>query len=235
MKLFSFSRLKLYEQCPQRFYYKYILEKEEPVTKPLALGKAVHKSLEQLVKGTDFEEAIKQGLIECDFHEEVTPDEIRELVRKAPIQNLEGETELYFRIPLFYDNEDSPELQGYIDLVNGNRIFDYKTNRVAYNVLDNYQIALYAWALSQLKGFNEVQGSLLFLRQRRESSHVFDQTIMNEAVEWARNLVSEINFKLEMLEFAPNKWNELFPYKASSLCDHCPFVVDCYKQNSFQF
>lgn len=233
MNIFSFSRLNLYQQCPLRFYYKYVLGKEEPVTKPLALGKAVHKAIELIINGTDFEESIKQGLIECDFHEEVTPDEIRELVRKAPFQKLEGQTELYFCTPLFDDEENSPKIQGYIDLADGNRIFDFKTNRMMYNVTDNYQVALYAWALSKLKGFNQIQGNLIFLRHNRESSFMFDKDKMNEAVEWARGLVKEIRFKLEMLEFAPDKADELFPFKPSSLCKNCPFILDCYKHSKY--
>src|SRR5690554_1553873 len=226
MQEFSFSRLQLYEQCPQRFYYKYVLGLDEPITKPLALGTAVHKAIELIIKGINKEEAIKEGMRECDFHKEVSVDEVRELVENAPFQKLKGETELYFRLPLF-DEENSPVLQGYIDLVDGNKIVDFKTNRIAYNILDNYQLALYSWAISKLNGFSVVNGTLLFLRHKRESTYSFDEAKMTEAVEWARNLVTEINMKLETLDFRPEKWNELFPYKASSFCSHCPFSVEC--------
>lgn len=232
MNTFSFSRLQLYQNCPQRFYYKYVLGKEEPITKPLALGTAVHKAIECIINGMDFENAIKEGLIACDFHEEVTPNEIRELVERTPFEKFKGETELYFRIPLF-DYPNSPILQGYIDLVDGNKIVDFKTNRIAYNVTDNYQVSLYAWALSKLKGFNQVEGSLFFLRHRNESSFIFDESMMLAAVEWARNLVNEIRFKIEMLEFQPDKWNELFPYRPSSACSNCPFTLECFKTNQY--
>lgn len=235
MNVFSFSRLKLYETCPQRFYYRYVLEREEPVTKPLALGKAVHKAIELILNGTDFEEAIfeeaiKEGWIECDFHPEVEPEEIRQLVENAPFQKLEGVTEYHFRLPLF-DSPDSPELQGYIDLWNGDKIMDFKTNWKPYDVTDNYQVALYAWAIQQLKGYDQVQGSLYFLRHKQESSFVFTEKETKEAVDWARKLVEEIRFKLDVLEIYPDRANELFPYKPSSACEHCPFVLDCYKNN----
>lgn len=230
MKEFSFSRLQLYEQCPQRFYYKYVLGLDEPITKPLALGKAVHKAIELIIKGIDKEEAIKEGMKECDFHNEVSIDEVRQLVENAPFQKLKGQTELYFRLPLF-NEENSPVLQGYIDLVDGNKIVDFKTNRIAYNILDNYQIALYSWAISKINGFSVVDGSLLFLRHKSESTYSFNEAIMNEALNWARNLVKEINIKLEILDYHPTKWNELFPYKASNVCSHCPFSIECYKAN----
>src|SRR5690554_2038433 len=99
MNTFSFSRLNLYETCPKKFYYRYVLKLPEPQTKPLALGKAVHKAIELLIKGESFEEAIKQGMIECDFHEEVTYEEVQDLVRKAP--KLKGETEKHFCLSLF--------------------------------------------------------------------------------------------------------------------------------------
>lgn len=227
MDTFSFSRLQLYQNCPLKFYYKYVLGIDEPTTKPLALGKAVHKAIECIINGTDPENAIKKGIIECDFHEEVNSNEIRELVEKVPFEKLKGETELYFRIPLF-DYHDSPVLQGYIDLVDGDRIIDFKTNRIIYNVTDNYQVALYAWALSELRGFNQVEGSLYFLRYKKESTCLFNKSMITEAVNWARSLVNEIRFKLEMLEFYPDKWKDLFPYRPSSFCSHCPFALDCY-------
>jgi CRISPR/Cas system-associated exonuclease Cas4 (RecB family) len=232
MDTFSFTRLQLYQTCPQRFYYNYVLGKEEPSTKPLALGEAVHKAIECIINGMDIENAIKEGLIACDFHEEVTPNEIRELVERTPFEKFKGETELYFRIPLF-DYPDSPALQGYIDLVDGNRIMDFKTNRKAYNVTDTYQVGIYAWALSKIRGFNQVEGSLYFLRHRKESTFIFNEAMMEEAADWARALVNEIRFKLNMLEFKPEKWNELFPYKPSGSCSHCPFTLECYKANRY--
>lgn len=234
MEKFSFSRLQLYETCPKRFYYKYIKKlPDDTNSKPLALGTAVHKALELIVNGTDFNEAIKQGYIECDFHPEVTLEEIQELVGKAPLQKLRGQTEVYFCLPLF-NYQGSPMLQGYIDLVCGNTIVDFKTNRKMYGVGDNHQIALYSWALAQKEGYGQVLGSLMFLRFRKESSSVFGEARINEALEWARGLVNEIRFKLDVIEFAPDKQNEVFPYQASSACEHCPFVLECYKENKYK-
>ena len=49
MKVFSYSRLKRYSECPQSFLFKYVLEMAEPVGEPLALGKAVHTAIERFL------------------------------------------------------------------------------------------------------------------------------------------------------------------------------------------
>ncbi|MDY7989849.1 PD-(D/E)XK nuclease family protein [Paenibacillus polymyxa] len=109
--LYSFSRLSLYETCPHRFYYKYMLNRSEPVTKPLALGKAVHKAIELRIQGVAVEDAIAAAVIEVDFHPEVTYEEIASLMQRAP--EVSGQTEVHFVLPL----GAGIQLQGYIDLL----------------------------------------------------------------------------------------------------------------------
>ena len=106
--IFSFSRLSLYETCPYRFYKKYIQGYEEPTTYPLALGKGVHKAIEDKIKGVSHSEAVLNGMIEADFHPEVTMEELSDLVSHAPIQENMGETEIHFQLPLS-DEEISPD------------------------------------------------------------------------------------------------------------------------------
>ena len=88
--IFSFSRLSLYETCPYRFYKKYIQGYEEPTTYPLALGKGVHKAIEDKIKGVSHSEAVLNGMIEADFHPEVTMEELSDLVSHAPITREHG-------------------------------------------------------------------------------------------------------------------------------------------------
>ncbi|MFD1362781.1 PD-(D/E)XK nuclease family protein [Lentibacillus salinarum] len=235
MKTFSFSRLKLYQTCPKRFYYKYILEREEPVTKPLALGKAVHKAIEEMINGDSLENAIQKGWIDADFHPEVTGTEIKQLVKKAPIHKEMGKTEQYFRFPLD-DSPYSPYIQGYIDLVQesefGVTVSDWKTNWKTYDIRDNHQVALYALAIQHLKGVNEVKGRLAFLRYGKESNHIFDRDDTEQARQWALQLANKINSKLSILDIMPEKADELFPVAPSSACSHCPFVLECFRNFS---
>lgn len=226
--LFSYSRLKLYETCPRRFYFKYILGWMEPVTPPLALGKAVHRGIEALINGLDVQNAIMEGYAACDFHPEISLNELSRLVKRAPVAKNMGETEVYFRLPLFH-SPNAPEIQGYIDLVQKGKLVDWKTNWRPFHVLANEQPALYAWALSRLQKTNLVEGSLYFLRHKKESKHFFDTAEMEKARKWAAGLADEILKRLELLDFLPEMAGDIFPYRPSHACSHCPFTIKCHE------
>lgn len=229
MNLFSFSRLNLYQTCPYRFYKRYVEGIEEPETYPLALGKGVHKAVEERLNGTDFQTAIGLGMLEANFHPKVTEKEISRLTNNAPIQNLIGsvQTELYFELPLS-DEENAPRIRGYIDVVGNGFIVDWKTNRVPYNIRDNYQLMLYSWALSKLYGWNEVSATLYFLRFRRDSTSIFTLNDMEQARTWAYNVAKEIQAKVELVKLMPQLRNELFPATPQNFCSHCPIAYECH-------
>ncbi|MFC3041584.1 RecB family exonuclease [Virgibacillus xinjiangensis] len=229
--IFSFSRLNLYRQCPYRFYNKYILGKEEPVTKPLALGKAVHQSIDDIINGFSHEEAVMNGYAAAGFHEELMHQEISNLVERAPVRPNMGKTEVYFKLPLS-ERHNAPEIQGYIDLVSPDgAITDWKTNRSIYGVKDNKQLALYAWAISQEIDIDRVEGILYFLRFRKEKGKIFSKEEMEEARRWALDTADEINERLELLEIMPKGTDRLFPTKPSRQCGHCPFAGHCILEN----
>ena len=231
--IYSFSRLNLYDTCPYRFYKKYIERLEEPVSKPLALGKAVHNAIEDKIKGVDHTEAILNGWIETNFHSEVTLDEINELASRAKIYPNKGDTEKRFKLPLD-SGENAPMIQGIIDVVErkGRSITDWKTNRAMYSVTDTYQVGLYAWAVSELYGTSEVVGSLQFLRFRKSSSKIFDRFDMENARLWALGLAITIEDKLELYSMVPDKGEKIFPACPSNECRHCPFATDCVSKFS---
>lgn len=231
MDVFSFSRLTLYEKCPERFYKKYVEGYEEPTTYPLALGKGVHRAVQDKLEGLDHDIAIQNGMKEAEYHPEVTIKELSWLTNNAPINQIYGDVEYYFKIPL--SNEpNSPMIQGYIDVVGDNYIVDWKTNRVMYDVRDNHQIGLYSWAISKLKGWSEVHGSLYFLRFKRQSSFKFSLQEMEQARMWAYNLAKEIQGKLVVARAFPELKNELFPAIPTSYCSHCPFAIECFRKFS---
>lgn len=232
MDTFSFSRLNLYETCPHRFYRRYVEGYPEPETYPLALGSGVHKAIESKMNGASHEQAVLNGLIEANFHKEVTKKELSNLTWNAPIQGdnaIRGQTEVYFKLPLS-DEADAPKIQGYIDVVGNGYILDWKTNRAPYDVRKNQQIALYAWAMSRVRGFQQVHGSLYFLRFRRESGYHFTLQEMEGARSWAYSLSKAIQGKLQTLEVMPELKDELFPAQPSSFCSHCPFSVECVRK-----
>lgn len=230
MPVFSFSRLSLYQTCPRHFYYKYVLEQDEPVTLPLALGKAEHKAIEMYVSTDDsYDEALLKGYAESDFFPELDKKELVWLFRNSRAVKKMGKVEEHFCLPLSSD-PDGPQLQGYIDLRREDRIRDWKTNRKMYEPTDTMQLPLYSWAVHVLYGYQLVEGELYFLRFRKSFKQFFGLYDMENARQWALKLANEINMKLEIVELFPEKAHELFPYHASSLCSFCPFSLQCFYQ-----
>lgn len=227
MHVFSFSRLSLYETCPYRFFQKYVLARPEPVTKPLVLGKAVHKGIELLMQGADEEEAVTAALIESNFHPELTREEITWLMRSAPPIK-EGKPEVHFELPLAADS--NLKLQGYIDLVCVSEFFDWKTNWRMYDTADTMQLPLYAWALMETNGQDRVKGTLVFLRFRKSFSRLFSKDEADKARKWAYHLAQEIAEKVDIYSTFPDLAETLFPSRPGSHCRYCPFAAECIKQ-----
>lgn len=48
--VWSWSALECFEQCPKKFYHKYILREKEPPSPALIKGRAVHEACERAVK-----------------------------------------------------------------------------------------------------------------------------------------------------------------------------------------
>src|SRR5690625_4422754 len=146
MDTFSFSRLNLYETYPHRFYHRYVEGYEEPETYPLALGSGVHKAIESKMNGASHEQAVLNGLIEANFHEEVTKKELSNLTWNAPVQGdnaIRGQTEVYFTLPLSYE-ADARNSKVYMYVVGNGYNVDWKVILVSYDVRKNQLIALYA-------------------------------------------------------------------------------------------
>ena len=66
--IFSFSRLSLYKTCPYRFYKNTFKDMRNHNISSLALGKGVHKAIEDKINGINHSEAILNGMIEADFY-----------------------------------------------------------------------------------------------------------------------------------------------------------------------
>jgi len=234
MDVFSFSRLSLYKECPERFYKKYVEGYTEEMTQPLAFGSAVHFAIEQVLKGDGIEVAVLKAMEEIEHHSEVNPNEVKEMVMSVPIHGangVRGEIEPHFVLPLS-DEADAPKLQGFIDVLGDGYIFDWKTNRVPYKVTENHQIGLYAWATNQMKGWEKVYGSLYFTRFRRESRHLYTSVEMEEARRWAYDTAKEIQGKLELVKVLQEMKDELFPATPQRNCSHCPFSASCFIKNT---
>lgn len=49
--VWSYSSLDCFEQCPRKFYHKYVLREKEPPTAKLLRGREIHSNIEQYLKG----------------------------------------------------------------------------------------------------------------------------------------------------------------------------------------
>lgn len=236
--VYSFSRLSLYEECPYRFYLRYIVKKPEPITLPLALGKAVHKAIELILKGMELEDALIYAAMESELILDI--HELRRLIERAPIVKGEGlkegvEVEKHFLLPLS-DEPNAPYLQGYIDLVRelfGTYEFlDWKTNRLKYNPSDTKQLSLYAWALSKIYKTKDIVGDLFFLRyfKKAKERQSFTETDMENARAWAEKTAKEIENLLVFVELG-EPIDELFPFTLNSHCKYCTFAAECLLKN----
>lgn len=241
--IFSFSRLDMFESCMYRGYVKYILGKEEPLTTPLALGKATHTGAEAKLKGlvdTD-EEAAYFGAAEVNFFDGVTFDELLKLIRRVPSYYLnmpDQRTEVYFKLPLS-DEVNAPLIQGYIDvlqpglgcveLVPGGsaEIVDWKTNWKMDPKRHMRQLALYAWATEKITGVDSVLGTVYYLRFKKPISTVITAEKRAEAVQWALKLAKEILTRVELLKLHPQNVKTIFPATPSKDCRHCPHAAEC--------
>lgn len=239
-RVYSFSRLSLYETCPLRFYFKYVDEREEELTLPLALGSAVHKAIERILLGNDLKNALLEGWMKVDYYP-FDPKEYKELVLKAPVKQGDGlrkdkKVEFHFELPLS-DDLLAPKIQGYIDylevIYGVYYITDWKTNRKKYAPMDTMQLPLYAWALSKIFKTNRVQGTLYFLRyfKNAKETMTFTPEHMEKARKWALKLAEEIEEKLIFLSLGDNP-TDLFPCKPSASCKHCPFSIACIEKTT---
>jgi hypothetical protein len=234
-QVFSFSRLKLFEGCPYRWFLKYVEKIEESEALPLMLGKAVHKAIEEKMLGKSDKEALLEGWKEVTYYP-LDLIEYESLYRRANVVKGDAlrpnvEVEKHFTLPL--DGEGSPRIQGFIDVIRqifGSYSFtDWKTNRMMYDPMENMQLALYAWALSKIYGVSEISGTLFFLRFFKDNAKTmtFKKEEMEEARLWALEVSNHINSAMNDYYVANADFDGCFPAKANPGCANCPYADIC--------
>lgn len=236
--VYSFSRITLFSECRYAWYLKYIQNIQEPITQPLELGKAVHEAIELLLTGKckSVDEAcsvsIQKSKLPLEFTEVkilVNRDEVIKLIGKVNPEHVES----HFQLRLDPEDEFSPEIQGYRDYIKipgpVTQIWDWKTNRISYEPEHTNQLALYAWAESEISGVEEVIGKLIFLRKRseqREKMALYDKKDMEEARKWALDIAQEIEGCTLALAVGENP-DDLFPASPGTRCRYCGYAAQC--------
>lgn len=227
MELFSFSRLSLFRTCPKRWHYKYVLGLEDPAGAPATLGKTVHKANELCLNGHSFEDAVVTAYME-EGDSTVEKSTVESMVKTALSYGYRGPTEQHFIMQL----AEGIKLQGYIDLVPNNSwiptVVDWKSGFKCYNVLDTWQIPLYAAAVMEQTGAEIVKGVLAFLRFRMTRTALIGRKEALQAKTWAIHTAEDIQQRLELL--AVLDMHEAFPARPSPACGNCPWSLQCLRE-----
>jgi RecB family exonuclease len=236
MDTFSFSRLNLYQNCPRRFYYKYILQLDDPSGLPAIFGKTVHKAIELVINGRSFNDSITSAWIEeSEMNSEISRDEIEWHVRNATRFIFNGKPETHFLMEL----EKGIKLQGYIDLSGMSHdgyytVLDWKTGRNQFDVLSNWQIPLYAAYVMKNTGCDAVMGMLVFTRFNSVKREIITKDIAEQAIEWAVNTAKTIQSRIEYATIMSKKEIVRFAFPSSPCgeCSHCPWARECLVDDS---
>lgn len=232
MRTYSFSRLQLFERCPAAFYYKYLLELPEGDQQALILGKIVHTAIDRYLSGDTLDHAVQTAVAGAPV-----PLDEREVYTLAShptvMAIIGGSSEECFHLPLTPSGNIT--LLGYIDWSARDdtalHIIDWKTNRSPYDPTDNHQLGLYAWAMSQVTGVEEVYGELVFLRypsSRQLYGHTYTHADMEDARQWAISLATRIEDLLTKLD-AGTDGLSLFPDQPGMHCQHCGYAGLCVR------
>lgn len=244
MSVYSYSRLKLYDDCPASYYYKYILELPEESGEPLIIGKTVHLAIEKYLK--QLREGVKVNIKACirEAIKEFNANSVKDTVLKIGLSPaIDSNTFLYnkseiehgFHIPL--DDNEEFILQGAIDYFeyglpdDSAYLLDWKTNHIRYSA-NNLQMGIYAWYLSQQYGVDTVYASMIFLRYSQSActeKAVFTKIEMEKARSWAYNIAKEIEANLLELQLFSGNPDEIFPAKPCANCQHCSYAFQCVK------
>ncbi|CVK18415.1 PD-(D/E)XK nuclease family protein [Sporomusa sphaeroides] len=240
--IYSYSRLKRYEECPASFQYKYLYEMTESPTETLVLGKTVHAAIQMYLNGMDIQAAVNAAIVQ-EAQIPVNADEVTYLTQHSMVMGVTGgQAEQHFVIPL--DSTGLLYFQGYIDwyqtLPDGTiQLIDWKTNRQKYLPVDNHQLGLYAWYLSQVTGVQEIHAELVFLRYpdaQSRQAHTYTLEEMEKARIWAFRLAEDIEDKVaewNMSGGIDGMSDSLFPAAPGKHCQYCRHAGLCIKSVSF--
>lgn len=218
----SESVIKDYLVCPKRVHYRINMPEESIATNAMALGTAVHTTLEKAWRSS------KEALLELEIQLDKNNVKIsREYAYKSianffkSFQELVSEDDViekYFRIPVGNDIF----LTGKLDRVSNGIVIDWKTGATEPEDIErDTQCMFYYTAYKKLYGKEPAGVYLVFLAKNKIISFVPNLTFLNE-------------FENNTIPFVINgirsNWyprNGLFSYKA---CKNCSFQNICYTE-----
>lgn len=87
--IYSYSRLKRYEECPASFQYKYLYEMPEPPTEALVLGKTVHTAIQMYLNGMNIQSAVDSAILQ-EAELLINRDEVIYLAQHSMVTSISG-------------------------------------------------------------------------------------------------------------------------------------------------
>ncbi|MCD6572876.1 MAG: PD-(D/E)XK nuclease family protein [Thermoplasmata archaeon] len=241
--IYSYSAISTFENCPFKFKLAY-MDKIKPLRKNIEsfMGSRVHEALEKLYRDKLF--AKIDSLEELiSFYNERWEKEMHGnifVVKGYEIENYRKMGEMYIRDyyntykpfddgriialekRIFFPLNEKYWINGIIDRISEKdgvyEVHDYKTSLYfpSLNELDETQLAIYAIALQNLYGAEEIELVWHYLAFNKEIR------VRKKSYEYIRE---EIINKIEEIENA--KKNGKFPAKESALCDYCEYQPIC--------
>lgn len=160
----SASKLKTYSMCSKKYWYEYVQKEEKKGSPSMALGTAVHKTIERVYREhidpvptflAALDTEIETRQIEDDISRQRN-DGIKMVTNYKYDKRVPEEIELKFL--LNFPNQAHPlcQIVGYIDQVYDWGFVDLKTSsrKPLGGVLDNdIQFIIYDWAFTELFGY----------------------------------------------------------------------------------
>jgi len=203
----SYTRLKLYHQCPRRFELVYLAGRDDPVGKPAELGSVVHKMLEMCIArtGPAWDGSIRiQTAKEIIAHFEGALASVRPrhsiaraevfpycqnfiTLNRAPLHVVETERTLEGmigsrRFKCVIDRIDRTQANGLV-------LVDYKTGRPEY--ADERQLNMYAYALCTEQP-RPVRLQFQFLKTGQTKEWGFTPSLQQSTADWVESSVKQI-------------------------------------------
>jgi len=241
MEHFSYSRLNLYDNCPRSYKLKYLEKREEPPSRPLRIGSAVHETIAAYDKHLVSERVQTDVTWAPRALEEAKKDLANPKRRGGPTKLASDEwAEVEDIFTAFVDSHIlDPErvaaiegmhkisMDGYtfwamLDLleISGGapRITDYKTDRHVRSdaeVKNDFQLGIYAWVIHTLSGYEEAYCQLDFVRYRTTKGVLFDLEAIKKIEKRIFDLIEAIRAEKD---WAPTP---------GSHCSWCPWAEDC--------
>ncbi len=238
IKQYSYSQLSLFETCPLKYYYEYILKIPKKKNISLEFGTLVHNTLKVYFSRNnkndniddlkDIYDTYWKSMDKSLFKDEKYLKEYKDIGEERLIRNIEilkpkGVRSLY-ELNINFLLDDKYKIGGRLDRVdffedNSISIVDYKTGKSSNQDTSstNMQLGLYSLLVKSKFGDNIKDLKLLFTDEGMDISIPYTKLNLEKITDKISNLILKIN-ELE-IKATP-----------SYICDYCEYKSLCYKK-----